>query len=258
MKKLAVVSITITFLVGLYFGLNLKNFRSENYYPKVLGVPVPAEEKGVDIEIKGAKFKAFYLKVPYGGDIILIPNFSEKETSANIFERSKCRALISGGFYNLDGSPTGLFISEGQEIKGYSRSSLANAIYSLNDFETPRITQPPPRDHLRIALQAGPLLIENSLRQKLRLARDEEARRIVLAITGENESVFIVFFSPESVYSGPKLADLADVLNEFQSKTGIILADAMNLDGGTASAFYTDEIRLPETKSVGSFLCIKK
>jgi len=258
MKKGVLVFIAALVAVGLYIGLSGRVSKPKTQAsptPGVLGIP--SEGQGIEIEVGEKTFKAFYLKTPNTQDITLIPNFAEKETARNIFEKGSCKALISGGFYTPEGSPTGLFISEGNQIKKYVSSSLTNTVYSINDFATPRITREVPRDHLRVGLQAGPLLIENSFIQNLSLIRDEEARRIVVGVTGENETVFLVFYNPESTFTGPTLDSLPDVLESFQEKSGVEIADAMNLDGGTASAFYSSEVRLPEASPVGSFFCIR-
>jgi len=258
MKKVALVFVSALAVIGLYIGLSgsfSKPKASKSPAPEVLGVP--SEDKGIEIKLGENTFKAFYLKVSNSQDLRLIPNFGEKETARNMFEKGECKALISGGFYTPQGSPTGFFISEGNEIKKYVSSSLTNAVYSINDFETPRITREVPRDHLRVGLQAGPILIENSFSQDLRLIRDEEARRIVIGVTGGNQTVFMVFYNPNSVFTGPTLDSLPEVLESFQEKTGVELADAMNLDGGTASTFFSSEVRLPEATPVGSFFCIR-
>ena len=43
----------------------------------------------------------------------------------------------------------------------------------------------------------------------------------------------------------------------FEEKTGIVFADVLNLDGGTASTFYSDSLQLPEAVISGSFFCLK-
>jgi uncharacterized protein YigE (DUF2233 family) len=223
--------------------------------PEVLGAP--AAEKGVDIVLGERKFLAFYLEVPDASAITLIPNFNQAKTAFDLFADKTCTAVVSGGFYTPENSPTGLFISEGETLKKYTSSDLLNGIYSINDFETPRIGKGVPRDHLRLGLQAGPVLIENSFSQNLKLIRDEEARRVVVGVTGENKTVFIVFYDPNSTYMGPKLTDMPKAIELFGEKTGIVLADAMNLDGGSASAFYITEVKLSEASPAGSFFCLK-
>lgn len=223
--------------------------------PEVLGVPTA--EKGVVIVLGERKFLAFYLSVPDASNISLIPNFNQAKNAFDLFADKTCAAVVSGGFYTPENSPTGLFISEGETFKKYTSSDLLNGVYSINDFETPRIGMGVPRDHLRLGLQAGPVLVENSFSEKLKLIKDEEARRVVVGVTGENKTVFIVFYDPESTFIGPKLVDMPEALELFGKKTGIILADAMNLDGGSASAFYTSEVNLSEASPVGSFFCMK-
>lgn len=258
MKKIALILLAAFIFVGIYLGLSKWQAPAKvavSPSPEVLGVPT--SEKGIEIETGGRKFLAFYLSVPDASDITLIPNFDQAKTASDLFDSQKCGAVVSGGFYTPGGSPTGLFVSEGETLKKYTSSSLLNGLYSINDFETPRISKGVPRDHLRVALQAGPVLIENSFTQNLNLIRDEEARRVVVGVTGENKTVFIVFYNPESAFMGPKLDDMPEALELFGEKTGIGLADAMNLDGGTASAFYTPEVKLPEVTPVGNFFCVK-
>ena len=189
--------------------------------------------------------------------ITYYPNYQEKLTSDEVKTKYGCVSLVSGGFYDSDRKPLGLVITQRIKISGYRQSELFNGVYSINDFETPRITKEVPKDGLRVALQSGPMLIENSFVQKLSLKRDEEARRIVIATTGDNQTIFIVFYNPNSVFMGPLLTDLPQLLTDFQKDTGVILADALNLDGGTASVFNHAGTNLPEAVLSGGFFCIK-
>ena len=258
MKRLILVFLSGLVVAGIYSGLLKWRDPVEDALapsPEVLGVP--ASEKGVEIEIGERKFLAFYLVVPDASNITLVPNFDEAKNAFDLFTYQDCAGVVSGGFYTPEASPTGLFVSEGETLKKYTSSSLLNGVYSINDFETPRIGKAVPRDHLRLGLQAGPVLIENSFAQNLSILRDEEARRVVVGVTGENKTVFIVFYDPESAFIGPMLEDMPRALELFGEKTGVELADAMNLDGGSASAFFTADIALSESSLVGSFFCAK-
>ena len=223
--------------------------------PEVLGVPSP--NPGIDLEWRGSDIRAYYFQAKESSKIRLLPNFTEKKTSREIFEEEGCSALVNGGFYTPESTPTGLFISESVQVKEFVASQLSNAVFSVNDFETPRITRQPPDDPLRLAVQAGPLLVENALIQDLKLVRDEEARRVVVGVTGSNETVFVVFYNQASTFTGPRLDDLPELLDSFQQKVGISLADAMNLDGGAASSFITQDVSLLEVSPIGSYFCIK-
>ena len=144
--------------------------------------------------------------------LILIPNFQERSTVRNLVVDNKCRALVSGGFYTKDHKPVGLFIHNGEELKGEIENSFFNAVLSINDFGTPRITRKAPKDHLMTAVQTGPFLIENSFLLKNNIKNDEMKRRIIALVTGENKLMFLVIYDPDSVYSGPYLSDVPQIL----------------------------------------------
>lgn len=210
---------------------------------------------GVTGEVSPQIASAWFV-APDAQKIKLYPNYQEKITAIEAKNKYGCESIISGGFYSAENRALGLVISEKQQFANYRESDLFNGIYSVNDFLIPRITREVPEDALRIALQAGPLLIENSFSQTLQLNTDKEARRIVVATTGDNQTIFIVFYNPNSLFMGPTLADLPKQLDIFQKQNNLGIADALNLDGGTASAFYNADLSLPEASTVGSFFCI--
>ncbi len=189
--------------------------------------------------------------------LTLIPNFATKRSAGSVFRDEECRLLTSAGFYDPSDQPIGLFVTDGVTQNPFQKNILFNGVLSVNFAATPRITRTPPADPLRLAVQSGPVLIENSFPQKLKLKSDSPSRRVVAAITGDNSLLFIIFFDPESQFQGPLLADLPNRLGQFSAETGIALADAINLDGGTASAFYTPDFSLSEASPVGAFFCLK-
>jgi uncharacterized protein YigE (DUF2233 family) len=259
MKILKISAVVFVLGVASFFVLSpflnkQKQETSQESSSEVLGIP--AEEEGIEIKLETRKFRAQFVIMENAQDISLLPNFDKKETSQKLKEESQCKALVNGGFYASEGYPTGLFITQGIQLKGFVTASLTNAVYSINDFETPRITRSTPQDHLSVALQAGPLLIENDMLLNL-VGSDEEARRVVVGVTGRNESVFIVIYDPASVFLGPKLEQLPLALEEFEKNSGIDLADAMNLDGGSASSFISQDVTLLELSPIGSYFCIK-
>lgn len=209
------------------------------------------------IEIDGKEYLAVWKFVDNPEEVELLTNFTQKQSAVDVFEFEQCKVLTSAGFYTKDNKPVGLFISDGETIRKFSKNSLANGILSINYFGIPRITSSLPQDPLRIALQAGPVLVDNAEVQKLTLSNDSEDRRVIAGVTGENKLVFIAFYDPKSVYLGPKLVDMPQAISEFEKKTKIELADAINLDGGTASTFYTGDYKLSEVQNVGAFFCEK-
>lgn len=218
----------------------------------------PKDAPLLDFELDGNPMRVIWIKVNNPEKIFLFPNFSQKLTSEEAFNKWECESLVSGGFYTINNSPTGLFITEGEAIKSWTKSALFNGIFSLNDNNDPQILPNGARDSSRIALQAGPLLYLNGEGQKLTLKSDEPARRVVIATTADNEVVFLIIYDPESVFLGPKLGDLAETLRIIGKNTDLEFRDALNLDGGTASTFRTESINLAELTPIGSYFCINE
>lgn len=225
--------------------------------------PAPAKGAGktdanlISITWQDKSYQAYYVKVEDASKVDLIANFEEKLTAEQIKVKYNCVSLVSGGFYTTDAKPTGFFLSDEKTLRNFISSKLFDGVLSVNDFATPRITRDVPKDHLKFGLQTGPILLENAAFLKLNLNNDEAARRVLAAVTGENILYFIVIYNPEQVYDGPYLADSPGILSEIGKLTGISFADAVNLDGGSASAFYAGEQTFSELSSVGSAFCIK-
>ena len=231
---------------------------------KVLGIeskgsaaPVANYPNVVTFDYQGRQVTAAWYKIDDTFNLSLIANFDQKENAKDVFEEKACKFLSSAGFYTEGAKPTGLFLSEGVTYRNFSANKLTDGILSVNYFGTPRITRAVPKDTLRLAVQTGPILKENSEYQKLNIAGDEEARRVVAAVTGANELYFIVFYDKGSAYNGPSLQSLPEVLKAFEEKARINFADAVNLDGGTASTFYVKGFSLSELSPVGAFFCEK-
>jgi len=251
-------SYAVLVLIVLLMGAALVLLLKPKSPTRIFGAPAAS------IVLKTSKTEIVYNDTAYAfswfevsdlDSLKLIPNFEAKSISREVKENNGCKFLVNAGFYTKENSATGLFVTEGKTMFPFRENSLFNGVLSVNDLAVPRITRGVPVDHLKTAIQSGPLLIENASVQKLSLVRDEKARRTVAFVTGENKLYFAAVYSPLSVFEGPLLADLPTLLDLFGKKTNLVAADAINLDGGTASAFLTSEVTLTEVSSVGSFFC---
>ena len=190
-------------------------------------------------------------------NLFLYPNFENKDTLEEGVKNYECQSLVSGGFYSKDSSPIGLFISEGKVVNKSAKNTLFNGYFILTKNDKVTIEKNYFGEPIRIGLQTGPILIQNEQPQKLSLVNDKNARRIVAALTNENELYFIVFYDKESVFLGPLLVDLPRLVNKIQDGMDIKFISAINLDGGSASAYYSEDIQLSELTPIGSFFCVK-
>jgi len=261
MKKIAVLlSLVVIIFVLFYLSVRLKTNSDvspkSTPSPRALGA---SEEVGNlhEFDFRGKTYMFDYFVVDNIDNLVLIPNFQEKSTAKNLMADNKCRVLANGGFYTKDRKPIGLFIYDGKKMKDRVENSFFNAVLSINDFGTPRIMRETPKDHLRTAIQTGPLLIENSFLLKNSIKNDEMKRRMIAFVTGENKLVFLVIYSSDNVYNGPYLSDTPQILGLLNKKYNLGIADAVNLDGGSASAFYSKGTSLSELSFIGSAFCLK-
>lgn len=180
----------------------------------------------------------------------------DKISGSKIKEEFDCIYLVNGGFYDSEFRPIGLFVSEGKEMSPWQKNRLFNAVFSINFFDTARITRDVPRDPLRVALQAGPLVFENGEKVVIKSSASFE-RRVIVGVTGDNQPVFLVFWSQDNFLRGPLLEELPYLIEEINKNFDLNIADAINLDGGSASAFYGDSLALGETSLLRSFFCLR-
>lgn len=205
---------------------------------------------------ENSDFKTVWIRVRDVDRIDLLTNFEEKLDSKSLVQKNNCLHLVSGGFFTEEGKPIGLFIADGETISNPIESTLFNGFFSISEDKVPAITSSPPTS-AKLAVQSGPILMQNSKIKVLQLTSDELARRIVVATTKDNEVVFIAMYMRSNTILGPKLSEVPSLLSEINKNSTLFINDAINLDGGSHSAFLTDILKLAELNSVGSFFCVK-
>ena len=78
----------------------------------------------------------------------------------------------------------------------------------------------------------------------------------MVATTVTNAVLFFVLYDRENPYQGPLLSEVPFLLTQWQKQTTQEVRDAINLDGGSASAWYSEGFFLQELTAVGSFFCV--
>jgi len=147
----------------------------------------------------------------------------------------------------------GLFVTDYQTLYPAITSSLFNGFLSLDD--SPHITVNKPSG-VRLAVQSGPLLFLDQSPLKLNINQDEPRRRSVSFIDTSQQLYFMIIIKPDTSYSGPLLVDLPSVLQTIAVEENITINSAINLDGGTASAFFRSSTYLKEFAVIGSVFCL--
>lgn len=229
----------------------------KSYFKKLISSPSPKipklpPKKTVIFENK--KYSYALIQVNNKVEVQLISNL-ENKLSAQKMLKGKCNNLVSAGFYSKEYKHLGLFFTEKSAISSPISSELFNAylifkdkyqiVSSLIDYE-----------ETDFALQSGPLLMENGIPWNLSIINDEKARRIFAGISQINNLYFGVVYDLKDHYEGPLLSHLPEIVKEIGNREKIYFKDALNLDGGNASAFFSEEINLTEFTTVGGFFCL--
>ncbi len=209
--------------------------------------PVISQEK---------KFLFLDQKIDQQEKLILLPNFEKKLPSTQLSQENNCRFLINGGFYDQQDQPLGWFFTQKSLFKKEIKSALLNGFFFQNELGEIKIEDISPSVPVVWGLQTGPLLIFQSQPVRLRLARDEQARRMVAALNQKDELIFLVITDSDSLAIGPSLTDLPAVVKKIGEELKEEFKTAVNLDGGTASAFINQAKKIKEYTWIGSFFCL--
>lgn len=172
--------------------------------------------------------------------------------------KSPCVAGVNGGFFGADaaGTPLGLVVQDGKGISPLASGSFAvsGVVYDqggtrglslVRSSALKRMKELPP---MRAAVQGGPFLVEGGLPVRGVNAQKSTYRTFIATDGGKRWCI--------GVSSSLTLKELAEwlatpgALGDFRVKT------ALNLDGGSSSAFWCHEsgISYPSFKQVRNYL----
>lgn len=208
------------------------------------------------VTVDGKSMAYWYIRTT-PSHVRLIPNFSSPKTSSELMELHKCKYGANGGFYDTDNRPLGQFSSDGETLRTVSGSTLINGFIAVDEDNSAFISNELPDIPYRFSMQTGPLLMAGGEPKRLSLIQDEHARRMIAAITDKREILFIVLFDQLSTFEGPLLKDVPEYIHAVSTKESLQIDSAINLDGGSASAFYGNNFNLSELTPVGSFFCVQ-
>lgn len=182
----------------------------------------------------------------------LVSNLPGKQDSLELKNQHRCHTLINAGFYDEKDQHLGWFVAEGKEISPAQTNRLFNGfLTSKHDQISLGFEKPGSVDW---GLQSGPVLVYDGKPLKLTIKDDQPRRRVAAAITRNKQLYFLTILSSQSDYAGPLLAETPKLLLGINPE----IVSAINLDGGSASAFLSDAVFLPEHSPIGGFFCYTK
>lgn len=167
----------------------------------------------------------------------------------------QCPILTSAAFYDTQNQPMGLLVSGGRQLSEYQQNQLFNGVMGWHDNELHLEEDEAETRDWQWAVQAGPVIWRQGNPVTLRLKTDQSARRVMMVKTTTGKLVLITMVAEDSLFGGPTLAEVPELLTVVQPLVGEKFADGLNLDGGTASAYLTSAVALKELKPIGSYIC---
>jgi len=249
-KKLLLIIVPVVLILAYLFG------QKRNINPQTNGQIVDSRQNQTQINYQGEDYTIVWAKVNDTAKLKLIPNFEESLSPSEIAEEHGCELVVNGGFYDTDTSPIGLFVHEGDILGVRVSNKILNGIFYVTTSGMAVVSRDVPNEEARIALQTGPILMEKGSKSIAELNTDKPARRIFLAILEDGDLIFGVVMKDTSVYDGPYLEYLPDIILMLDEENDLGIDSAINLDGGTASVFYSDSVNIPPLSPVGSYFCI--
>ena len=170
--------------------------------------------------------------------------FSAKSTALRIIDnpdgqslsamtkREKFVSGVNGGYFDTEFKPIGLRVADGTTFSPLRRARLVTGILLQSDrgVDVIRVSEFSGAKKIIAAVQSGPFLVDAS--KRIRGLNDSQLARRTFAGIAMNDHAFL------GICSDVSLAELANIL-----ATTPVVADsktrrAMNLDGGSSSAFW--------------------
>jgi hypothetical protein len=156
----------------------------------------------------------------------------EGESLSAMMKLEKCLCGVNGGYFDTEFKPIGLRISDDRNFSPLRRARLITGILlqSHRGIDVIRVSEFSHTKKIVAAIQAGPFLVEGS--KNIRGLNDSQlARRTFAGIASNNRGLL-------GVCSGISLAELAKILATVSFDADCKVRRAMNLDGGSSSAFW--------------------
>ncbi len=174
---------------------------------------------------------------------------------AETMTAAQALAGVNGGYFDPEDAPVGLLVSAGKKSMSQSSARLLSGVL----FATPKRVEIVRAKHFRMseeireAVQCGPLLLEAG-KPVAGLNDTRAARRTFAAVSATGATAALGYCSAVS------LAQLGKILAVEKMAGATNFARALNLDGGSSSAFWVaqagDDFSISEQKTVRDFVAI--
>jgi hypothetical protein len=153
------------------------------------------------------------------------------------------RVAINAGFFDPDGRPIGLAVSEGSGLSKFSRTMSGGVFFAVDGVAQVQATEDfDPGTRVDVAVQCRPRLVVGG-RPNVRSDDGQRAARTALCVRDGGKTVDVLVAEPSPGTRGPSLFALSQYLSAEHR-----CEDALNLDGGpsTGAAFREGDAASPK------------
>ena len=154
------------------------------------------------------------------------------QSLATVMKQQKYACGVNGGYFDTEFKPIGLRVANAETFSSLRRARLITGILVQSDqgIDVVRVSEFSRAKKILAAVQSGPFLVEGN--KRIRGLNDLQVARRTFAGIGTNNHVFL------GLCSDVTLAELANILATVPIATDSKTRRAMNLDGGSSSAFW--------------------
>jgi uncharacterized protein YigE (DUF2233 family) len=184
----------------------------------------------------------------------VIDNPAGEDDLAAVMRRSRALAGVNGGYFDPQNAPVGLLISDGKLIAPLRKARLLSGVMVVTKgrIELLRSAEYSSRKSTVAALQCGPFLVDAG--QPVAGLNDTRSARRTFVLAGGSDRAAVGFCSSVT------LAELGDILATERLASDLKVQRALNLDGGSSSAFsFAGErgpVSISEQKTVRDFVVV--
>jgi len=184
----------------------------------------------------------------------VIDNPTGADDLAAVMRRTRGVAGVNGGYFDPQDAPLGLLISDGKLIAPLRKARLLSGmlVVTKGRVELLRYAEYAARKTVTAALQCGPFLVDGG-RAVPGLNDTRSARRTFILTRGADRAAL-------GFCSSVTLAELGEILATPRIVPDRTLQRALNLDGGSSSAFWfngeSGPFSIRELKTVRNFVVV--
>jgi exopolysaccharide biosynthesis protein len=184
----------------------------------------------------------------------VIDNPTGADDLAAVARRTRAMAGVNGGYFDPQDVPLGLLISDGKTIAPLRKARLLSGVIvvSKGRVELLRYGEYSPKKKAVAALQCGPFLVDGG--QRVPGLNDVRSARRSFILTGGGDRAAIGFCSSVTLEEMGEILGMPGVVPDLKVRR------ALNLDGGSSSAFWFNGLSGPfsirELKRVRNFVVV--